>query len=147
MAVPGITYRCTLGEGDRAGHLPVPGDVRAIFGRARPPVEVVVNGHRYRSTVAVMAGEAFVPFRASHRAAAGVGPGDEVAVALTLDTAPRTVTAPADLAAALAAADVQAAWDALALSQQREWAEAIEGARKPETRARRVAACVAKLAG
>ena len=31
----------------------IPLDVRAVFGRARPPVTVTMNGYTYRSTVAV----------------------------------------------------------------------------------------------
>ena len=147
MTTPSITYDCMLGEGDAAGHLPVPCDVRAVFGRARPPVVVAIHGYSYRSTVAIMAREVFVPFRRSHRAAAGVGPGERHTVTLTLDTAPRTVEVPGDLAAALDAAGARAVWDALSFSHQREWAEAVDDAKKPETRARRIAACVAKFGG
>ena len=129
------------------GHIALPFDARAVFGRARPPVLVEVNGHRFRSTVAVMGGEAFVPFRKSHRAAAGVADGDAFAVTLTLDTAPRTVDPPDDLRAALMAADAWAAWERLSFTAQREHAEAVADAKKPETRARRIARCVATLTG
>lgn len=145
MAAASITYRCAIGTGNAAGHLPVPVDVRAVFGRARPPVVVAINGHRYRSTVAIMAGEVFVPFRQSARAAASVEPGETHEVTLTLDTAPRTIEAPYDLAAALDAAGARAAWDRLSISHQREEVEAIEQAKRPETRARRIAAAVAKV--
>lgn len=144
---PSITYRFTAGDGEAAGHIPVPVDCRATFGKARPPVIVELGEHRYRSTVAVMRGEVFVPFRASHRAAAGVAPGDAVEVTLTLDTASRTVELPGDLAAALDAAGARERWDRLSFSHQREWVEAIEGARKHDTRARRIAAAVAKTVG
>lgn len=147
MDVPSISYVSLLGEGEAAGHIPVPFDVRAVFGRARPPVVVTINGHSYRSTVAIMGGEVFVPFRASNRAAAGVGPGERHAVTLTLDTAPREVETPDDLAAALDMAGARAGWERLSYSHRREWVEAIEQARRPETRARRVAAAVAKAAG
>lgn len=145
--VPSITYTFIAGEGEAAGHIPVPFDVRAAFGRARPPVIVAIAGHSYRSTVAIMGGEVFVPFRQSHRVAAGIAPGDVVEVTLTLDTAPRHVEAPDDLAAALAAAGVRAGWDRLSFSHQREWVEAIGQAKKPETRAKRIAAALATITG
>ena len=147
MNVPSITYGCVLGSGEAVGHIPVPFDVRAVFGRARPPVVVAINGHSYRSTVAIMSGEVFVPFRASNRAAAGVAAGDTHQVTLTLDTAPRAVELPDDLATALDAAGTRVAWDRLSVSCRREHVEAIEGAKKPETRVRRIEAAMAKLGG
>lgn len=127
------------------GAIELPFDVKAVFGRARPPVHVTVGAHSYRSTVAVMSGRVFVPFRRSHREAAGVIEGEPFSVTLTLDTAPRTVDVPDDLRAALEATDAWARWDALSFTHQREHVEAVEQAKKPETRARRIANCVAML--
>jgi hypothetical protein len=129
------------------GHITLPFDAKAVWGKARAPVVVEVNGHRFRSTVAVMGGEQFVPFRRSAREAAGVADGDGFTVTLTPDDAPRTVDAPADLRTALEAAGAWARWEKLSYTHQREHAEAIEGAKKPETRAKRIAACVAKVGG
>lgn len=53
-----------------------------------------------------------------------------------------TLTTPADLVAALKAAGALARWEALSFSHQREHVEAIEEAKKPETRARRIANAV-----
>ena len=125
----------------------LPFDPRDAFGRARPPVIVTLNGYSYRSTVAIMAGETFVPLRRSHRKAAGVVEGAPVEVTLTLDTDPRTVDAPPDLRTALEAAGAWDRWQKLAFTHQREHVEAVEGAKKPETRARRIGRCVAALTG
>ena len=67
-------------------------------------------------------------------------PGDQTYdVDLELDTAPRVVDVPVELAEALAAdPTAQAAWDRLSYSHQRQHALAIEGAKAAETRARRV---------
>ena len=63
-----------------------------------------------------------------------------------VDTAPRTVQVPDDLAAALAAAPgATAGWSALTFSEQRRHAEAVLAAKKPETRSRRVAGIVEGL--
>jgi len=144
-AAPTITYACALGTGDGVGAIPVAFDHRALFGSARAAVVVALNGHRYRSTIMTMKGRSFVPLRLSHRLAAGVAPGETVEVTLTLDTAPRTVTVPPPLAAAIAAAGLGAAWDGLSFTMQREQAEAVAGARREETRDRRIAATLAML--
>lgn len=145
--VPSITYPVTIAADVSLASIPVPFDQRALFGQARPPVVVTVKGHRYRSTIAIMRGETFVPLRRSHCEAAGIVGGEVVEVTLTLDTAPRTVELPDDLAAALEAAGLREAWDRLSFTHQREHAEAVEGAKRPDTRARRIAAVLAKLGG
>ena len=71
--------------------------------------------------------------------------GDRVAVLLELDAEPREVPVPADLADALAAAGLREAWDACSYSHRREWVEAIEEAKRSETRTRRVARAVASV--
>ena len=140
---PSITFTATLAGGGMA-HIVLPFDPRAVFGRARPPVVVAIAGHTYRSTIAIMAGETFVPLRRAHREAACIGEG-EYEVTLTLDTAPRDVAPPADLADALDAAGKREGWAALSYTQRREDAEAVEGAKKPDTRTRRIAAIVARI--
>lgn len=130
------------------GAIPVPFEPKAVFGKVRAPVIVTVNGHSFRSTIAVMNGLTFVPFRSSHRAAAGVSGGETVEVRLELDTAPRVVIPPDDLVAALQAEpSAWERWQALSYTQQREHVEAIEGAKREETRARRLASIVASLSG
>lgn len=57
---------------------------------------------------------------------------------LDLDTEARIVKPPADLVKALKAVALWERWQALSYSHQREHAESIEDAKKPETRARRI---------
>jgi uncharacterized protein YdeI (YjbR/CyaY-like superfamily) len=65
--------------------------------------------------------------------------GAKVEVDLQLDTEPRVIGEPDDLVRALDADPVaRAAWDALAYTHKREHLLAIEAAKKPETRARRI---------
>lgn len=140
---PGITFTATLtGDGQMSG-IPLPFNPRDVFGRARPPVVVTIQGHRYRSTVAIMSERTFVPLRRSHREAAGVEQAGTYEVTLTLDTDPREVAVPEMLATALDAADARAGWDALSFTARRELVEAIATAKRADTRARRVAAAVA----
>ena len=134
------SFQATLGSDDPGSlFIEVPFDVKAAFGKARPPIKVTVNGHTYRSTIAVYAGRSFIPVRKSNRDAAGVAVGDVVAVTIQADDAPRTVEPPPALAKALAKnARARAAWAKLSFSHQREHADHVAGAKQPETVARRV---------
>lgn len=124
----------------------VPPDViEALGGGTRPPVNVSVNGFEYRSTVGVMGGKSLIPFSSDKRAATGIGGGDAITVEVTLDTEPRTVDVPDDLAAALASAGLRDAFDRLSPSHQKAHVTSVESAKAADTRARRVEAVVAKL--
>ena len=80
------------------------------------------------------------------RAATGVRGGVAIDVELTLDTAPRTVDVPADLAAALDAEPAaRKTFDGLSYSMQRFWVEPVIGAKTDETRQRRIEKAVATL--
>lgn len=137
------TYKTTLLWDGSMSAIPVPFDPKAVFGKVRAPVKVTINGYTYRSTIAAMGGPPFIPLRKSHREAAGVDEAKTVTVRLVLDTETREVTPPPDLVKALkAVAGATERWRALSFTHQREHVEAIEGAKKPETRARRIAAAV-----
>ena len=125
----------------------MPDDVVAALGTSRKPaVSVTLNGFTYRSSIASMGGRFMLPVSAGVRAIAAVAGGDEVQVTLQLDTAPRMVEVPADFAAALdAAADARAFFDKLAYSHRLRHVLAINAAKTPETRERRIAGSVAKL--
>ena len=128
--------------------IPLPFDPKAVFGKARAPVKVTLNGHTFRSTIAAMGGPACIPLRRSNREAAGLEGGETLDVRLELDVDPRVVEPPADLVRALKKAPgAWNRWRALGFTHQREHVEAIEGAKKPETRARRVASAVEMASG
>jgi uncharacterized protein YdeI (YjbR/CyaY-like superfamily) len=72
--------------------------------------------------------------------------GETIEVRVDLDTDKREVTPPADLVKALtAAAPAWERWQALSYTHQREHVEAIEGAKKPETRTRRIESAIRML--
>ena len=115
-------------------------------GAKRFPVLATVNGYTWRTTITRMRGEFLLGLNRSVREEAGVQAGDAVEVRLALDTAPREVDVPADLASALAAdAPAAAAFDALAFTHRKEYARWIEEPKREETRRRRVAQAVEKL--
>ena len=124
----------------------VPFDLEDEFGRARPPVKVTVRGHTWRTTPGVYDGVGHVVVNRSVKAATGVDAGDRVAVTMELDTEPRTVPLPADLRKALAAEpDARTAFSALSFTHRREYVEWVEEAKRPETRARRIAGTVDRV--
>jgi len=143
-----MQFRTTIELGGKtATGFQVPPDVVASLGMGkRPPVRVTINGYTYRSTVAAY-GELFMlPLAAEHRAGAGVAAGDEVTVEVELDTEPRAVAVPPDFAAALdAEPDARRAFDSLSYSNQRRHVLAVEDAKTPATRQRRIAKAVETL--
>lgn len=144
-----MRFRTTVElNGKTATGFEVPAEVVEQLGSGkRPSVTVTVGSHTYRSTVASMGGRFMLPLSAENRQLAGVAAGDEVEVELAPDTAPRDAEVPADLAAALEAApEAKTFFESLSYSRKRRYLLQIEGAKKPETRRRRVADTVAKLA-
>jgi hypothetical protein len=136
------TFRTTLlSEGKTATGFKVPPEVvRALGAGKRPAVTVTVNGYTYRYTVAPFADGVFmIGVSAEHRAASGLKAGDDLDVTLELDTAPREVVVPPELAAALDADPVATAFfDGLSYSNKRVFTLSVEGTNNPETKARRV---------
>jgi len=141
-------FDAVLESASRGGMMvEVPFDVEAAFGAKRPPVVATVNGHAFRTTVAVYGGRFYVGLNRDVRDAAGVGPGDRFVVELARDDAPREVAVPPELAAALEAAPgAKAAFERLSFTHKREYAEWIADAEKDETKQRRVEKAVEMLA-
>jgi hypothetical protein len=135
----GKSFRARLGAEGRPLFVEVPFDVKAEFGKARPPVKASVNGHSYRSTISVYGGKYYLPVRSERREAAGMKAGDIVDVIISLDTAVRRVAIPSVLAAAFKKnGAARAQWEKLSYSCRKEHADYVSQAKKPETSARRV---------
>jgi hypothetical protein len=120
--------------------------VEALGGGPRPRVTITINGHSWKSRVAIMRGRYLLGLSNANRQAAGVVTGDEVEVEMEVDAEPPVVVEPADFARALDADPVaRAAYDRLAYSHKRQHVRAIERAKKPETRRRRIEQALAML--
>jgi len=144
----GMKFRAKLQlEGKTATGIHIPKEVVAGLGAGqRAKVNVTIKGYTYRSSVAPYNGVYMLPVAAEHREAAGIKAGDTVEVELTLDTAPREVTAPADLAAALATnTRAKAYFDGLSYSHKKAYVLWIEEAKRAETREKRVTGAVEML--
>jgi hypothetical protein len=124
----------------------VPANVMAALSeKKRIPVNVTLNGISYRSTIAVYGGRFYVPARKEIREAAKLAAGRRVHVTLEADTAARTVMVPSDLARALASEKLRPAFDALSFTRRKEHVASVTEAKRPETRAARVAKVVKSL--
>ncbi len=125
----------------------VPGEViAAVGGGGRIPVQASFDGVAYRGSIASMGGCMALGLLKSIRTELGKGDGDPVTVTVERDTVERTIEVPADLAAALEDGGLRKAFDALSYSHRREHVNAINDAKKPETRARRITKALEMLA-
>ena len=143
-----MTFQATVELGGKtATGIEVPPDVvEGLNTGKRPPVKATVNGHTYRTTVAVMGGRFLIPLSAENREAAGVAAGDQVEVDLELDTEPREIAVPADFAEALdGEPSAKRFFDSLSYSHRQRHVLAIDGAKAAETRQRRIAKAIEML--
>jgi hypothetical protein len=147
ISVTAKTFKTTIYRDGSMCFIPIAFDPRAVFGKVRAPVVVTLNGYSYRSTIAAMGGVVCIPLRKSNREAAGLEGNETLRVKLELDEEERDVTPPQDFVKAMKAAPpAWERWQELSFSHRREHVEAIEGAKKPQTRERRVRAAVASIA-
>lgn len=143
-----MRFQATLEQNGRtATGIEVPGEVLEALGSGkRPAVRVTINGYTYRSTVGSMGGRSLLPVSAAVRERAGVSAGDHLDVQVELDSAPREVAVPDDLAAALGADPAaRRAFDALSYSAKQRLVLPVEQAKAAETRQRRVARALEEL--
>ena len=135
------------GAGKTAAGIEVPTEVVTALGQTkRPPVRVTINGYTYRSTVATVAGRFMVGVSNDVRVNAGVAAGQEVDVEMELDTTPREVAVPPDLAKELATdPTARQAFEALSYSKQRVLVDPVANAKTAETRDRNIAKALAAL--
>jgi hypothetical protein len=144
------TFRATIElHGRTATGISVPPDVVTALGAGRkPPVRVTIAGHTYRTTVAPRGERFLIPVSGENRAAAGVAAGDEVEVRIALDSEPRVLAVPDDLARELDSDPAaRARFDALSYSAKQRHVVPIEQAKTPETRARRLVKALDALRG
>jgi hypothetical protein len=143
-----MKFRTTILQGGKtATGIEVPESVmEALNAGRKPAVRVTIGSYTYRSSVATVDGKSMVGVSAEHRAGAGVAGGDEVDVDIELDTEPRTVTVPDELAAALDAdPEARATFDRLSYSNRSWHVLQVVGAKTEETRQRRIARSIEAL--
>jgi Bacteriocin-protection, YdeI or OmpD-Associated/Domain of unknown function (DUF1905) len=142
-----VKFRAEVEPPEPRRGLEVPPEVvEALGGGKRPRVTVTINRQSWSTRIAIMRGRHLIGLSNANRTAAGVGIGDEVEVEVELDTEPVTVVEPEDFLRALDADPVaRAGYDRLTVSQKRQHVRAIESAKQPETRVRRIEKALAAL--
>jgi len=143
-----MKFRATIElAGKTATGIEVPAAVVTKLGSSKKPaVRVTIKGYTYRSTIATMGGRFMLPISAQVREAAGVAARDQVDVDVELDTAPRVVTVPPDFSRALTREPAaKRFFEGLNFSNKQRIVIAIEAAKTPETRQRRIAKSVSAL--
>src|ERR1700730_15403395 len=142
----GVLTPSTRGSG--GCFVPVPREAAAKLGlKGMPKIQSVIAGQPYRGSLMPMGdGTYCLGVGKAIREAAGVSFGDTVTIELELDTELRIVTPPAALARLIAKDKKMAAgWEKLSFTNKKEMALSLDGARKPETRERRLAAVIVRL--
>jgi hypothetical protein len=126
----------------------VPDDiVQGLGGRGRTPVNATFNGLPYRGSIVKMDGVWCLGVLKAIVAELGIDFGDPIEVTVELDTQTRIVDSPDDLKQILSADENAAmAWEELSYTRRKELAGSLAGAKRPETRAKRLAEIVGILA-
>ena len=135
-------------EGSTVTAIMLPFDAEEAFGkRGRVPVRGTINGTEFRSSVFRMGNKPyFMVVNRLIRERGGLTAGEKVSVVMERDDEPRTIEPPDDFAQAVhAEKDAQAVWDKLSFTHRREYVQAIEEAKRPETRARRIVKTIEQL--
>lgn len=133
-----ITVKLEKHPAMEATGIRIPFDVEEVFGAKRVPVKATVNRAVYRGSIVRM-GDSYMPgIPKAFREEAGINAGDNIVVTLESDRVERTVTIPPDLARELKNKVLRAAWDGLSYTVRKENARALEEAKRPETRAKRL---------
>ena len=122
---------------DASAAFTLPFDTRDVWGKAKVPVKVTINGYTWRSTVGNRGGIQYIVVNAAARRGAGVKAGDFVTVTLEPDTAKREIGVPIPLERALGKKLTQKL-DALSFTHKKEFIVWYSGAKMEDTRARRV---------
>jgi bifunctional DNA-binding transcriptional regulator/antitoxin component of YhaV-PrlF toxin-antitoxin module len=128
-----------------ATSITIPFDVEKVFGAKRVPVKVSIGGAKYRSTVVRMGGKYMMVIPKVFRDAAGIKAGDEITVMIERDTEKRTVEIPKDLADKLKENNLTDVFSKLSYTHQKEYVNAVNEAKKPETRNRRIEKTIEQL--
>lgn len=134
-------------EGSQVAAMKPPFDVVEVFQRkGRVPVKGTINGFPFRSSLINMGDGHMMAVNAQLRAGAKCKAGDTVDVVMELDEEARAVEVP-DYLKKIIAFDPAAkeSWSKLSFTHQKEYVREIDGAKRPETREKRIAAMMDAL--
>ena len=133
--------------GSEVAALKPPFDVAEVFQRkGRVPVKGTINGFPFRSSLMNMGDGHMMAVNAQVRDGGHCKAGDTVAVVMELDEDERKVEVP-DYLKKIINSDVKAKefWSKLSFTHQKEYVREIDGAKRPETKEKRIAAMMDAL--
>jgi len=133
--------------GSEVAALKPPFDVAEVFQRkGRVPVKGTINGFPFRSSLMNMGDGHMMAVNAQLRAGGRCKAGDTIAVVMELDEDERKVEVP-DYLKKIINSDVKAKefWSKLSFTHQKEYVREIDGAKRPETKEKRIAAMMDAL--
>ena len=122
---------------DASASFTLPFDTRGVWGQAKVPVKVTINGYTWRSTVGNRGGIQYIVVNAEARRKAGVKAGDFVTITLRPDGERREIEVPSPLRKALGTKLTQKL-NNLSFTHKKEFIVWYSEAKKDDTRARRV---------
>ncbi|MFZ1139242.1 MAG: YdeI/OmpD-associated family protein [Candidatus Sulfotelmatobacter sp.] len=122
---------------DASAYFTLPFNSRDVWGKAKVPVKVTINGYTWRSTVGNRGGQQYIVVNGEARRSAEVKAGDVVTITLEPDTEKREIEIPTALQKALGTKLTQKL-DALSFTHKKEFIVWYSQAKKEDTRARRV---------
>jgi hypothetical protein len=145
-----ISFTATIEQGGDEGEaawIVFPYDLKETYGIGNlVPVVATFDGVEYRGSIAKMGPEPLLLIRKDVRAQLGKAGGDTVQVKVTLDTSTREVKVPEDLQKTLDEhPKSKMQFEKLSYSNQREYVQWIESAKRAETRKSRVVKAVEML--
>jgi hypothetical protein len=134
-------------DGSQVAALKPPFDVVEVFQRkGRVPVKGTINGFPFRSSLMNMGDGHMMAVNAELRAGANCKAGDSVDVVMELDEGERKVEVPAYLKKIINSdAKAKESWSKLSFTHQKEYVREIDGAKRPETKEKRIAAMMDAL--
>ncbi len=129
-----------------AACIQVVGDVKATFGRANPKVKIYFDGHLYRGSISNMGWGPMVVMPQAVRKKVKKIHGDTVHVRIELDTEERIIEIPPELEELFKSRpELQAVYDKWSYTKRKELARSISEAKRPETKAKRLAKGISLL--
>lgn len=149
MAQPKFEFSAIIKTNETGGaFVDVPFDVKKAFGKKRFKMVATFDGVAYRGTMTRYgAPHYFIIIRKDIRAQIGKQVGDMVDVTVMEDLAPRVVEVPADFQSLLdTRLSAKSFYENLSYTHQKEYINWITGAKRPETRERRMGKAIEMLA-
>jgi hypothetical protein len=139
-------FKATIAMSGTRTYIALPFDPNAVWGvKQRHHITGSVNGCRVRGSLGSDGSQFFLPLGVAWRRDNGVGAGMEVEVVLAPEGPQSDTLSPDVLAALEAEPDVKAFFESLATFYRNGYIRWIEGAKRAETRAARVAEMIRLL--